>query len=477
MRLLLIFLIPVLIFSAQTIEIPGNNFSYFHSVDVAYDRINILTDGDSIIFRQYDQSTFELLTRNSVAYGGSSGNINHICSGINSILYTYKISGIWGQPYWYYGLLSSTGEVIKVNHRLTFDNDDVQIWQVNNPTDSLFLLSGNTMYNHTVFLQQISENGNIIDSIAISTESDPYIEIRDVYSNYSQSTGNYVTVWSVFTDDSTFLRFALVDSSFNHVTDPMSLGKYKNSLRTISSYGVHWVNDTVFSVIHYDEFRLTQSDSLFYQSWNLSGEQITPPTLIRDDVSKLRSWQRIDACFDDQSSEWIVTWVDEQGGTLHFQRLTSDGMRIGENTDVDIPEVHKVTYIRTDIEGDSLFCTWSGYNEEIEDYLNLTIFDIKNPESINEPAHTIAGQYNLLSAYPNPFNPTTTITWNLAENSNVLIRIFNISGECVFDRVWDYQIPGSYQYIWDASNLATGIYLIQLKTMTDMRNIKVVLVK
>jgi len=474
MKLLLIFLIPVLIFSAQTIEIPVNNLYIFHSLNVSNNRINVLTQEDSIIFRQYDQSTFELLTRNSVALGGS-GDYNYICSSANSVLYTYLKSTVYGK-YSNYGLLNYSGGIVQAPHLLKFDNDDVQIWQVINPNDSLFLLSGNTLYDNKVFLQQISETGNTVDSIEIATESYPYSNILYVYSDYNQPTGKYVTVWSIFTDDSTFLRFALFDDSFNHVTNPITLEKYKIGLQKLALYGVRWVNDTVFSVIHHDEFRLAQSDSVFYQSWNLSGEQITPPTLIRDDVSKIQSFC-VDACFDDQSSEWIVTWVDEQGGNLHFQRLTSDGERIGENTDVDIPQVSKIYFIRTDCEGDSLFCTWSGWNEEIEDYLYLTVFNPENPESINEPAHTIADQYNLLSVYPNPFNPTTTITWNLNENSDVVLKIFNISGECVFSKIWDNQIPGSYHYVWEASNLATGIYFIQLRTMADIRNIKVVLVK
>jgi hypothetical protein len=73
--------------------------------------------------------------------------------------------------------------------------------------------------------------------------------------------------------------------------------------------------------------------------------------------------------------------------------------------------------------------------------------------------------YSLEQNYPNPFNPSTVIEFSLPENVNsIKLTIYNILGEKVAELVNTSLIAGKYSYQWDARNVATGMYIYELKT-------------
>ncbi len=80
-------------------------------------------------------------------------------------------------------------------------------------------------------------------------------------------------------------------------------------------------------------------------------------------------------------------------------------------------------------------------------------------------------------SYPNPFNPTTTIVYNLSEPSNVTLRIYAVTGQEVATLVSDYQQPGQYEVIWDASGFANGVYFYRLETGRLTQSKRMVLLK
>jgi hypothetical protein len=81
---------------------------------------------------------------------------------------------------------------------------------------------------------------------------------------------------------------------------------------------------------------------------------------------------------------------------------------------------------------------------------------------IEDRTVTIPTAYALRQNYPNPFNPSTKIEFDLPKTSEVTLKIYNILGEEVAMLVSDRLTAGSYSYEWDASNLASGVYLYRL---------------
>ena len=85
--------------------------------------------------------------------------------------------------------------------------------------------------------------------------------------------------------------------------------------------------------------------------------------------------------------------------------------------------------------------------------------------------------FQVLQNYPNPFNPSTTIEFDLPKTSEVTLKIFNILGEEVATLVSDRLSTGSYSYEWDASNLASGVYLYRLQADEYTETRKMVLMR
>lgn len=83
----------------------------------------------------------------------------------------------------------------------------------------------------------------------------------------------------------------------------------------------------------------------------------------------------------------------------------------------------------------------------------------------------------LLSNFPNPFNSSTTIKYDILKATFVSLEIYDILGRKIEVLVSKYQSPGSYSYSWDAWNYPSGIYMARIKTDNYSRIIKMILLK
>ncbi|MEQ9278070.1 MAG: T9SS type A sorting domain-containing protein [Balneola sp.] len=86
-------------------------------------------------------------------------------------------------------------------------------------------------------------------------------------------------------------------------------------------------------------------------------------------------------------------------------------------------------------------------------------------------------EFGLQQNYPNPFNPSTTISYSVAENADVTLNVFNMLGQKVATLVNSTQSEGSYTVTWDASNVASGIYIYRLQAGNKVFTRKMNLIK
>jgi hypothetical protein len=85
--------------------------------------------------------------------------------------------------------------------------------------------------------------------------------------------------------------------------------------------------------------------------------------------------------------------------------------------------------------------------------------------------------YMLEPNYPNPFNPSTKISFNIPEDNFVKLKVFNILGEEITTLINEHLKAGYYQVDFDASSLQTGVYFYQLKTKNFIDTGKMILAK
>ena len=85
--------------------------------------------------------------------------------------------------------------------------------------------------------------------------------------------------------------------------------------------------------------------------------------------------------------------------------------------------------------------------------------------------------YVLSQAYPNPFNPTTTIEFSLKESGFVKLMVYNTLGQEVARLVNDNMVAGKHKVMFDAKNLASGMYIYKINVNGFTSARKIVLMK
>ena len=85
--------------------------------------------------------------------------------------------------------------------------------------------------------------------------------------------------------------------------------------------------------------------------------------------------------------------------------------------------------------------------------------------------------YSLSQNFPNPFNPSTTISYAIPTRSHVTLSIFNTLGQKVSELVNTEKEPGVYNATLDASSFASGVYFYRIQAGSFVQTKKLVVVK
>ena len=90
----------------------------------------------------------------------------------------------------------------------------------------------------------------------------------------------------------------------------------------------------------------------------------------------------------------------------------------------------------------------------------------------------LPAEFALYPAYPNPFNPSTTISFDLPETGKVSLNVYDIKGALVGTLLNESKIAGTYQYKWTPnSELTSGMYIFELKTKNQTSHQKITYIK
>ncbi|PKN79410.1 MAG: hypothetical protein CVU48_05325 [Candidatus Cloacimonetes bacterium HGW-Cloacimonetes-1] len=105
-----------------------------------------------------------------------------------------------------------------------------------------------------------------------------------------------------------------------------------------------------------------------------------------------------------------------------------------------------------------------------------------NGDNDNPNIPTVPLTTGIQRVFPNPFNPTSTISYSIAKANSIKLDIINIRGQLVRTLVSDFQNQGYYRELWngDDSNgipCSSGIYYVRLRSGNDVTSHKIVLMK
>ena len=82
--------------------------------------------------------------------------------------------------------------------------------------------------------------------------------------------------------------------------------------------------------------------------------------------------------------------------------------------------------------------------------------------AVNGQGQAVASTYALLQNYPNPFNPSTTISYEIPVRSQVRVTVYDVMGRMVAELYNGVRESGRYSQVWNASDLASGMYLVKI---------------
>lgn len=211
--------------------------------------------------------------------------------------------------------------------------------------------------------------------------------------------------------------------------------------------------------------------------------------------------------FDATRLDVTKAYVGNTAGAISpFRSLKLDNNRDGL---VDLVLFYSAANVRalvmrSSIAGDALKIDEEGidgpvgfhYNDVAGvDYLVSNIFELGRPVPLALPTEKKRQLYEqdlanrdqqlvttLLPAYPNPFNPTTTIPFDLATQGRVSLRIFDTQGKLVRTLCDEVMPSGIHQSVWDGRDnaghhVATGVYFVRLVTGDYQMTRKLVMIK
>lgn len=130
---------------------------------------------------------------------------------------------------------------------------------------------------------------------------------------------------------------------------------------------------------------------------------------------------------------------------------------------------------------DSVRCSWRSwaYNgaDSASSSSSFIVTLARTNVGINVISSVIPEKFDLHNNYPNPFNPSTIIRFDVARSQNVKITVFDITGRITEILVNEGLQPGSYETTFSGSNFSSGVYYYKMETEDFVMTKKMLLIK
>ena len=176
----------------------------------------------------------------------------------------------------------------------------------------------------------------------------------------------------------------------------------------------------------------------------------------------------------DHSSNLVKEHFSKEDGSSSFVIMKLDGSTIGEGERVQLAfDFNNEKMADENISfkiNDIILSSSTGETQQ---------FTLQNSEA---EFSVIPNEFQLYDNYPNPFNPSTTIRFDIASESFVSMKVIDILGREVVTLVNENKMPGKYQIRWSGKNnsykqLPSGVYFVRLQAGSFTSLKKITLIK
>lgn len=388
--------------------------------------------------------------------------------------------------------------ILQVGEKLFIGGDDKGVfvstdrgatWTASN---SGLIASGNPV----ALSNMISKEGIIFGAASTGNNSIPQGIFSSTDSGATWNPANtglkqYSTVYNFYIDADT-LYACLKEGLYRTTDNGANWTTWGTGLPKGMIYSVVVKNDTMYAA---------NASVNVYRSLNRGRTWVTVKTTIKDYYypgslfvaeNKLyaianTNYGKLLSCADTGA-----TWVEVNGAALGNQvqsviavknyllaRVMDKGLFLSTNGGTDWTDINKglfkgslqslsVSYIAWDT-----IYAWLNEGGLVKrGAIEVGLTKVRENRTVNIPQ-----EISLQQNFPNPFNPTTTITFSLSSNFNTTLKVYDILGKEVATLVNENLSPGKYSIQFNATKLSSGIYFYRLQTGNFVETKRMVILK
>jgi len=179
----------------------------------------------------------------------------------------------------------------------------------------------------------------------------------------------------------------------------------------------------------------------------------------------------------DQPDDYIAVYVgDECRGITEYRDFPFDNVERGIYIMMVYSNIEKgedLTFKYYDSLKDEII----SYTENIEFTSDMIIGDGFKPFILSREVRPLPVNFNLDTAYPNPFNPVTTLSFAIPVDSEVSISIYNLQGREVVSLIDANMDAGYHSVVWNADSYSSGVYFVKMVAGEFVNTQKLMLIK
>ncbi|MBD3166240.1 S8 family serine peptidase [bacterium] len=182
-------------------------------------------------------------------------------------------------------------------------------------------------------------------------------------------------------------------------------------------------------------------------------------------------------------SRLVLTGAGGSGNSTDPDGITPQGSAVGGYHYLNAPDSYGMLYYAGDYNLVYFSCNFeaisgaAGTTSRADFVTNMMNWlDISDVEESTEPA-VLPDEFAIRAAYPNPFNPSTTLDIALPQQSHVTLRVFDVLGREVAALADNTYGAGVHSFQWNAHGRAAGMYFAVMQTRGQTHTAKLLLVK